>query len=299
MRVQVLQVPYDSGRRDERMGRGPAHFLHHGAASRLRALGHAVDAETVEAPAWAARFATEIATSFAVYGVLAERVERAAAAGVLPVVLSGNCGSALGTVAGLRAARPAEGVSVVWLDAHGDFNTPETTGSGFLDGMALAALTGRCWVRMAATLPGFGPVPEERVATVGVRDLDALECEALARSRVNAVSVDDIRTWGAAVALGRALAAVGGEGRVYLHVDLDVLDPDAVGLANALAPAGGLTLAEAQAVVATVARSCTLGALCLASYDPACDEGAAVWQAGVALLETAVDAVAGAPVPDA
>ena len=67
---------------------------------------------------------------------------------------------------------------VLWFDAHGDFNTPETTTSGFLDGMALAAVTGRCWTGLTRAIPGFTPVPESNVTAIGVRDLD--EGEAMA-----------------------------------------------------------------------------------------------------------------------
>jgi arginase len=81
-----------------------------------------------------------------------------------PLVLGGNCGVALGVVAGLGGD-----ARVVWADAHGDFNTPETTLGGFLDGMGLATLTGGCWTAITATIPGFAAVPDDHVWLLGAR----------------------------------------------------------------------------------------------------------------------------------
>src|SRR5204862_8133960 len=142
MKIQFLLVPYDSGRREWRMGRGPSYLLRHGVGSSIRALGHEDDAEYVEPggiespnpPA-----STEIATSFSLYRRLAMRAREARASGAMPIVLGGNCGVTLGALAG-----DGGDIGVLWLDAHADFNTPATTTSGFLDGIGLAALTGRC-----------------------------------------------------------------------------------------------------------------------------------------------------------
>jgi len=90
---------------------------------------------------------------FALHGLLSEAVQEAVAQDHFPLILAGNCSSTVGTVSGLDK----EGLGVVWLDAHGDYNTPETTTTGFLDGMALSVLTGMCWERMAEGVPGFEP----------------------------------------------------------------------------------------------------------------------------------------------
>src|SRR4051812_872973 len=186
MHIHTILVPYDSGHRGERMGRGPLHFSEHGAAERLRSRGHDVVETIVEV---ATPFATEIGTSFAVYRSLADRVRTAVTGGGFPLILAGNCGSALGTVSGLRAASPNDpsNIGVIWLDAHADFNTPETTASGFLDGMALAALTGQCWHVLTASIPGFRPVSDAHVVLVGARHNDAGEKQVLASSRLTRV----------------------------------------------------------------------------------------------------------------
>ncbi|MEP6689687.1 MAG: arginase family protein, partial [Gemmatimonadaceae bacterium] len=108
MDVQIIQVPYDSGHRSLRMGRGPAHLVEHGAGYSLVGPGRVVHVETVEAPG---PFRTEIATSFALANALARRVRHAIAQSRFPIVLAGNCGTSLGTVAGLGD----EPVAVIWL----------------------------------------------------------------------------------------------------------------------------------------------------------------------------------------
>jgi arginase len=281
MRVHLIAVPYDSGRRGERMGAGPEHLLESGLGSRLHEAGHEAQVRMVEAPAdgWRA----EIGTAFALARGVAAEVREAAAAGAFPLVLSGNCTpAALGCVSGLSGS-PA----VFWFDAHGDFNTPDTTIGGFLDGMALATVTGRCWPQLAGGIPGFAPVDEEAVALLGTRDLDPLEAAALARSPVRRVAPDEIR---------RRLPAVLGEmglaGRpTYLHLDLDVLDP-AEGRVNAFAAADGLSRSEAAWAIETVAAAAPLGAASLTALDPACDPGGGAVEAALALAVIIVDAAA-------
>jgi arginase len=157
MRRQIIQVPYDSGYKDYRMGRGPGHIVRHLKTEKNFPVDE-LEADEVEVQE---RFALEVGTSFAVARQLAEKVRDVAGRGDFPLVLAGNCISCIGTLAGMGGPPPA----IIWLDAHGDFNTPDTTVSGFLDGMALATAVGRCWGKLAATVPGFRPVPETQVVT--------------------------------------------------------------------------------------------------------------------------------------
>lgn len=284
MKIQILLVPYDSGQHSVRMGRGPDSFLRNGAGSRLRALGHPVDAEFVETDDASP---TEIATTFALHARLAERVRAAVDTGKLPLVLSGNCGSALGTLAGLGASD----VGVVWFDAHADFNTPETTTSGFLDGMALSTLVGRCWRPLAARVPGFRPIPEADVALVGTREMDPAEEELLNGSAIARVSAARIGRVGVRDALEPVLVALKRRvSCVYLHLDLDVLDP-AHGRANHLAPPGGLTPGQLLEAITLTRAHFAVVAVGVASYDPECDEAGTVWHTTVQALELLVQGV--------
>jgi len=275
MDIHTILVPYDSGHRGARMGRGPLHFGEHGTSRRLRAGGHQVSETTLDVPT---AFPTEVGTSFAVYRSLSEQVRAVVAGGSFPIVLAGNCGSSLGTVSGVRAASPNDHsaddspIGVIWLDAHADFNTPETTTSGFLDGTVLAALTGRGWGALTASIPGFRPVPDAHVVLVGARDLDAEEERLLASSRVMRVEAARMQADGARASLDPALSELARHvSRVYLHIDLDVHDP-AEAQANQYAVPGGLAAGTVRDLVRVVAERFSIVAAALTAYDPTYDD---------------------------
>jgi len=269
--IHTILVPYDSGHRGARMGRGPLHMREHGAIDRLRAAGHDVVESIIEAPL---SFPTEIGTSFALHRVLSESVCAATTSGAFPLILAGNCGSALGTVSGLRAATPNDrsDIGVIWLDAHADFNTPEITTSGYLDGMSLAALTGHCWHALTASIPGFRPVSDAHVILVGARDLDPAEEAALSRSRVGRVEAARMQTADAHAALDDALTTLARRhvSRVYLHIDLDVHEPTEA-QANQYAVPGGLSPSTVRDLVRVVAERFTIAAAALTAFDPSYD----------------------------
>ena len=255
--VRMVVVPYDSGHRDVRMGAGPLHLARAGAADRLRVGGQQVTEEVVEA---AAGWRSEVATGFELMARTADRCREAVGRGEVPVVLAGNCGITVGVVAGVGAG--GRRVGVLWLDAHGDFTTPDTTTSGFLDGMGLSVLTGRCWRRLAAGVPGHRPVPERAVLLIGARDLSAEEEADLAASAVGRPGMPDM-----AAAVDRLAATVD---VVHLHVDLDVHDPS-IAPANGYAAPGGLSAADVRQVARTVAGRVPIASVTLAAYDPSHD----------------------------
>lgn len=233
-RAKYFAIPYDSGHRGLRMGAGPSRIA--------RELG--IEAEEI-APA--SEWRAEIKTTFELYRALAERVRDA---GDFPVVLSGNCGAAVGAAAGVGT----EDLAVLWFDAHGDYNTPDTTDTGYLDGMALGILTGRCWKALAMTIPNFTPVPPSRVIHAGSRDYSPGELDAMV--------ADGVR-------IGPHFESVEAR-RILVHVDLDVIDP-AFGRANHYAVGGGLSPDEVLQMIELARRRFEIAGLVLASYDPACD----------------------------
>ena len=275
MRVHLLLVPYDSAHRGRRMGAGPE-CLAPALAERLERAGHAVTREVVEIPerVWPA----EVGGAFTLARRLAELARAARADGAFPVVLSGNCMATLGVVGALGA-----GARVAWFDAHGDFNTPETTTGGFLDGMALATLVGRCWTVIARTVPGFVPVAERDVRLLGARDLDPLEAEALRGSAVRHVLPGDV---GAGVADSSRAGAP-----LHVHLDLDVLDLSE-GRVNGYSTTGGLSLATLVATLQALAQRESVASLTLSAYDPACDEDGRAGRAAVVAAGVLLDAVA-------
>ena len=273
--VQLFIVPYDSGQHGVRMGAGPDHLLKAGLEPHLRAAGHEVSVERVQA--LASNVPAEIATAFELARILSGSVRQALEQNRLPVVLAGNCMTALGTIAGIRSAEPG----IIWFDAHGDFNTPETTVGGFLDGMALTTATGRCWTQLASSIPGFQPVNDRNVLLLGARDLDPLEVSALNSSDVMRLAPEQLRR-----SLDSELDALRARVRtVYVHVDLDVLDPS-VGKVNSYSAPGGLTLEELRATLGGIVQRFRVGAVALTAYDPAYDRDGRVARAAFDVLET-------------
>ena len=257
--VQLIAVPYDSGQRGERMGAGPETMMPL-LAARLTDAGHVVQMTTLELPADA--WPAETGAAFHLAAGVAEAVREAREAGAFPLVLSGNCGpAALGCLAG---GEP--NTAVFWFDAHGDLNTPDTTITGFLDGMALATLTGRCWPKLAAAVPGFRPVDDRAVALVGARDLDPLEMVTLKRSKISHVPVDSFGP-----ELTAAVGIIAGHcAAVYVHVDLDVLDPSE-GQVNDYAAPGGLSCADVTWGIREITSNFYFVAASLTAFDPAVD----------------------------
>lgn len=276
MDIQLLAVPYDSGNRGARMGAGPERLLEAGLESTLRDSGHCVRTKIAQmAPDF---WHAEIKTSFELMRMLSTAVGEAQDSGRFPIILAGNCSTAVGTVAGLGA----DSTGVVWFDAHGDFNTPETTSSGFLDGTAVAIITGRCWTQLAATIPGFTPIADARVCLVGTRDIDSLEGALLDESDVEVVEPKHLRS-----ALPDALKGIRKHvDKMYVHLDLDVLD-SAVAAANSYALSGGLTLEDVEYALSEIGRDFRIAAVTLSAYDPALDTSGDAARAAIRLIATA------------
>lgn len=263
------------------MGRGPEHFIQNGAARMLQMQGHKVQVDCIEAED---PFQAEIATTFELYRLLAERVRAATTQKSFPLVFSGNCNSCLGTLAGIDLAQ----IGIVWFDGHGDFNTPETTVSGFLDGMGIAMATGRCWRTMANRIPGFHPVTEENIVLVGAREFDPEEIESYKRSDITIVGAESVRQNGIRAALEPALATLLTRvQKIYLHIDLDVLDPQEA-MANGFAPPDGLFVDHVEEAILMLKERFTICAGAIASYDPKYDGEGKTFRAGVKFMEIMV-----------
>ena len=274
--IRVIAVPYDSGHPGLRMGAGPEHLLDNGLGEGLRSEGRRPSVTTVRHER---EPTAEVATAFELHGLVSGQVRRALAEDEFPLVLSGNCNTAaVGTLSG---AGPGD-LGVVWFDAHGEFNTPETTTTGFIDGMGLAIVVGHCWKAMARGVPGYFALPEENVVMAGVREMDPAERGRLDASGVTVVGAEVIEKQGL-----RALAAALNElktrvGRVYVHLDLDVLDAGKAGKANEFAAEGGPDAEELEAALGMVRESFEVAAAGIASYDPAFDADGRVLRAAIA-----------------
>jgi arginase len=280
MQINIFQVPYDTARPDWRMGNGPARLLRGGLEDTLRAAGHTVTAVRIDS---ADPFPSEIKTAFELYKRLSESI-RAGDTAAFPLVLSGNCGAALGTLAGIST----EDTGIAWFDAHGDFNTPETTASGFLDGMGLAAASGLCWQKLTVAIPGFRPVPGRKIIHVGSSEIEQDEAALMRAYRVQVASLPAIREMGLEDALYPGLSAVQAQvSSVYLHLDLDVLDPTRTP-ANHFPASDGMDVEMVKEAIRLVCERFTIHAVGVASYDPACDPQGNTLRAAIELVQAVI-----------
>lgn len=291
MRVSLIAVPYDLGRADVGSGRGPGAYLKAGAAEALRARGHEVEVVTVrrETP-----FEDELQAVLAVDSALAGAVERALFDDALPLVVGGNCNVTLGVQAGLQRGGAAD-AALVWLDAHGDFNTPATTETGYLDGMPLAMLCGRAYRDAVAHVLDADALPESSALHAGGRDFDRKERASLLASDLRVVEGSALRKQGPA-ALTPSLDALARERReawgldadepspAHLHVDLDVLDPAAAPGVTFPSP-HGLSAAQLLEAIDLVRERFGLIAVTLTSFTPSRDEDGTTLAAGLAVLQ--------------
>ncbi len=168
-----------------------------------------------------------------------------------PVVIAGDCVVAIGVLAGLQA----RGIdpTLLWFDAHGDFHTWETTASGFLGGMPLAMVTGR-GEQTIVEAAGMTPLSDERVVLVDARDLDPGEEEAVASSAMRVVAVEEA-------------GSLNLSGPLYVHVDVDIVDPDDLPGVNYPVP-GGPSLVEMHSAMECLAATGQVVAFSISSWNP-------------------------------
>jgi len=206
-------------------------------------------------------FPTEVETGFEIARKVATYICQAKERGEFPIVFTGNCyAAALGVLSGLQ-----NDAGVIWFDCHGDFNTPETSLSGFLDGMALSMVTGNCWTTLTATIPGYKPMPEEKVLLIGSRDWDPLEEKRLRASAITLIPPEILKQ-----NTNRIDTLFPAVKSVYLHIDLDILDPEFVKV-NSYATPGGMFPEELFHTISAIKKIYEVSAIGFTSYDPTLD----------------------------
>lgn len=202
---------------------------------------------------------------------VAPQVRGACERGYFPLILGSEDSVIMGIVEGFQQAL-SEPVGLIYLDAHADFNTPETTPSGLIGGMDVAILAGR-GPDLLANIFGHKPqLREEQIAIFGARDLDPPEWEMLKESKVHLYTMERIRELGAELAMKEATESLLEScRRIYVHIDIDVLDPSEIGAIHMNVP-DGLKLAEctsALRVVRETGRLCGLAVMVFnARKDP-------------------------------
>jgi len=276
MDICLIQVPYTMG--DERPGssKGPERLVQAGATKLIASKGVAATVERVDR---GEPFRDSGNASLVVSQRLAAIVRRAIEAGQFPLVLAGGCDVSKGILSGFDHA----GCGVVWFDAHGDFNTPETTVSGYFDGMSLAVITGQCYRNYWAQIGHSTPIAESATLMVGVRDLDPAEKERLDHSAIQVVKwregkpQSDLQT-----ALDK-LAQRAPE--VYLHIDMDSLDPQVAPGVVFDPVSGGLSLEDMEEAIRAVFVRFRVRACTLAVYNPERDQDDNTLRAGLRIIE--------------
>jgi arginase len=267
MRVDLVTVPYRYDERGEGLGAGPDALLAAGLPERLGAAGVELTGPHESRLDSALQEEGRTALNIGRLGAdTARLVAMARRNGDGALVLAGDDTAAIGVVSGLKqAAGAGVAIGVVWVDAHGDFNTPETSFSGILAGMPvaiMAGLAGPLW-RDAAGLAT--PVATEHIILAGTRELDEKE-EALIRSTdVRVVPASELCDGDDfAQAIDRLVRCCA---QLYLHVDLDVLDPRFVPSASTPS-ANGLSVEELVTTMAKVLQTGKVAAVAISSLNP-------------------------------
>ena len=271
----ILGVPMDLGGGRRGVDMGPSATRYAGLVDDLRAMGLGVTDRgnlPVPQPESGGKGATDrhyVEPIAAVCARLATEAEAAVRAGAIPLVLGGDHSLSVGSIGGAaRSRKPA----VLWLDAHGDFNTPATSPSGNVHGMPLAVLMGlgdERLLRAAGATPVLTP---DRLALIGVRALDLGERGLLRQHGVSVAAMDVIDRRGLAVVVEEAIERLMEHAdRLHVSLDLDVIDPrEAPGVGTPVS--GGLTYREAHLAMEIVAQSGALGSMDIVEVNPVLDE---------------------------
>ena len=277
--VHVIGVPLDLGAGRRGVDMGPSAFRIAGLGSQIATLGRTVlDQGDVPAPIAETRHKSDERKKYiheiarvceSVYAIVMTSLD----AGAVPLVLGGDHSLAAGSVAASAdwvRRTSAKPLGLIWVDAHGDMNTPQTTTTGNVHGMPLAALLGQ----EPAELASIGRSPSahpEHTVLVGIRNLDEKEKEGIRASGVHVFTMKDIDRHGIAVVAERAIAlASEGTGGIHVSFDLDACDPTcAPGVGTPVR--GGLDYREAHMVMELVADSRMLVALDLVEVNPTLD----------------------------
>jgi arginase len=292
-KVAVLGAALDLGAGRRGVDMGPSAIRYAGLDARLGELGvehvdlgnvATVVAEAAESGDEHARFLPEIKdTSQRIAGLVAD----AARDDLVPIVLGGDHSVALGTLAGLAEAHGPGGA--LWIDAHGDLNSPETSPSGNVHGMVLAAALGLAGDRFRGDGWGLPALQPGRVALVGVRSLDDGERALLREHDVKVFTMSDVDRLGAERAIREALAHIAGPGFVHVSLDMDALDPDvAPGVGTPVR--GGLSYREAHLALELLAESGLASSFDVVEVNPILDRENQTGKLAVELIASGLGA---------
>src|SRR5438093_8203393 len=291
--VALIGASLDLGAGRRGVDMGPSAIRYAGLDARIERLGRDVyDWGNVEgAVPEATEMGSERVRFLAPIKQACERVAhlvaRAVDEGLQPLVLGGDHSVAIGTLGGLARANGVGGV--LWLDAHGDLNRPETSPTGNVHGMPLAAALGLAGPEFESEAWTFPAVTPERVALVGVRSLDPAEASLLSELEVEVYTMSDVDKLGLERVIRQSLAHIAGSGFVHVSLDMDALEPDiAPGVGTPVR--GGLSYREAHLAMELVAESGLAGSLEVVEVNPILDSENETAKLAVELVASALGA---------
>jgi arginase len=277
--IAIIGVPMDLGAGRRGVDMGPSALRVAGMGARLGLLGYSIEdrgnipvdqAESIPPGPREARHLPQIAASCA---RVAELVYDSLEAGKVPFVLGGDHSISAGSISGVSRHfhQKDEAIGIIWVDAHADMNTPETSPSGNVHGMPLSCLIGEGPPELV-NLAGFAPKVDPRnVAIIGLRDIDSLEAVHVNTSGVRAFTMRDIDERGMRAVMQEAIAlASAGTAGIHLSFDMDSVDPDeAPGVGTPVR--GGLSYREAHLAMEMLADSGKLVSLEVVEVNPVLD----------------------------
>jgi arginase len=288
--ITLIGVPMDSGKKRRGCLMGPDAYRTAGLADALRNLGHTVtDSGNVDPGAFDATphpHLHALGETIAWTKALSHAAEQACATS-LPIFMGGDHALALGTVHGVaaHAAKIERPLFVLWLDAHTDYHTPQSTASGNLHGTPMGYLTGRDGFDGFPTVPH--PIPHDRIAMLGLRSVDIEERNALEQTDVSYIDMRLIDEHGIAKPLTAFLDRVSAaNGLLHVSLDVDFLDPSIAPAVGTTVP-GGATMREGHLAMELVCDSELLTSLDLVELNPFLDERGRTAQAMVDLTASA------------
>lgn len=275
-RIQVLGIPMDLGQDRRGVDMGPSAIRYARLQDVLEGLGHTVSdlgnvgvpiPEMVEAGDEENGGMPHLHSIRKVCETAASVARDVVAAGAFPIFLGGDHSVSIGTVSGVASAGRT---GVVWVDAHADFNTPETSPSGNIHGMPLATLTGRGHPDLVGVGGEGASVLSEDVVMIGLRSVDREERRLLTEAGVNAYTMKEVDAYGVAGVIERAVEHLSHLDRVHLSFDLDVMDPDiAPGVGTPVR--GGLTYREAHLLMELASETGKITSLDMVEVNPILD----------------------------
>jgi arginase len=279
-KIRVMGVPLDLGQSRRGVDMGPSAMRVAGLEARLEALGHVVEdagniavvqPEQKKGGDPRAKYLKEITASCTKLG---EMVVKALEAGEVPLTLGGDHSIAVGSVSGVSEfhRRRNQKIGLIWLDAHSDINTPDTSPSGNVHGMPLAAIMGLGPAELAGIF-GFCPkVAPENCVIVGVRDIDVIEKENIRRAGIEIFTMRDIDERGMRTIIEEALRVAGrGTAGYHVSLDMDWVDPeDAPGVGTPVR--GGATYREAHLAMEIISDHGRMLSFEVVEVNPVIDE---------------------------